>query len=106
MASWTRSCPCRPRGSWSAYFVIGRAPTWFDIYKWRIVGLVAGVAAALLLLFGFKGFWFARRRSDAADAADAEDGESQAEEPAEKPLLKVTCPSCGATSTNQQDTCS
>jgi hypothetical protein len=37
-------------------------PTWLGLYTSRLIGLAIGIALGLLLLFGFKDFWFRERK--------------------------------------------
>lgn len=48
----------------AAYIRIGEMPilpSWLVQYKQRMIGLLLGIIAALILLFAFKDFWFRKR---------------------------------------------
>ena len=100
-----------------AYLVFGQPPTWFDEYKWRLLGLLVGIAFGLALLRAFKDFWFrkkpARRKKKRASSQDDEDdgededdtGERSSTGEREAGIYKLRCSSCGAMSSSERQRC-
>ena len=113
--------PMQVRGQLEAAHIrLTHMPTWLDRYKARIVGLLIGVLAGLLLWFAFEKFWLRGRHGP--DAEDDEAGEeapttdARAESvpavaveapaaPADQNLYRVRCKSCGAMATSAHQTC-